>query len=113
MGDPLVAVSTPGAVGAGDGGDGFSFRALFPNPFSNSTQLSFELGRAGVVGVDIYDLRGRRVRAMPSRELGAGAWSISWNGRDANGAEVATGNYVYRVTLDGAPVWTRKITKLR
>lgn len=73
-----------------------------PNPFGPSTRIDFELARSGDVGVDVYNLAGRRVATLLSGELEAGPHSVTWNGRTADGSLAAAGMYWYVVrTGDG------------
>ena len=47
----------------------------------------------------VYDVLGRRVRALYSGEtLTVGHYRTSWNGRDDEGRSVASGVYLYRLT---------------
>jgi hypothetical protein len=69
----------------------------FPNPFNPSTVFRFDLAAEASVSLKIYDVRGRLVRSLVAGELyGAGAHSISWNGRDNIGNSIASGTYYYR-----------------
>ena len=44
----------------------------------------------------MYDVNGRLVRTLVDNELrSAGTHAVSWNGRDASGNTVASGNYIY------------------
>jgi hypothetical protein len=82
------------------------------NPFRNDTELSFVLAEAGPVKVDVFDLRGRRVRTLIDETRRAGVHRIGWSGRDSNGAEVASG--VYLVRLQSAhEVESTAITRVR
>ena len=72
-----------------------------PNPFNPTTSVGYAVPRTGVVDLSIYDASGRLVRTLvdvPSHD--AGRHSVSWNGRDENGVEVAAGVYFARLTVD-------------
>lgn len=72
-----------------------------PNPFNPSTTVAFDLpGNDGSVQVvlAVYDLRGRLVRTLLSRELESGTYSVQWNGEDQSGRRVASGVYFLRLT---------------
>jgi len=73
-----------------------------PNPFRSNTQVSFALGRPGVVRVAVFDPAGRRVRVLHDGELAAGNYSMLWNGRDDGGAPLATGLYFLRISANSA-----------
>ena len=84
----------------------------FPNPFRASTELSFDLARAGNVRFSIYDTAGRLVRVLESQQMGPGRHSTFWNGRDASGRSVARGVYYGRLE-SGAVTETRKLIYVR
>ena len=67
-----------------------------PNPFNPSTTIRFELARSEDVQLEIYDPAGRLVKRLLSERREAGPHSVRWNGRDADGTDVASGVYFYR-----------------
>ncbi len=90
----------------------FAVPANFPNPFNPSTAIRFDLPQAGKVRVDIYDLRGRRVRTLTNGHFPAGSHAEVWNGTDDRGGSVASGQYVYRVVTEHG-TRTRKMMLLK
>jgi hypothetical protein len=85
-----------------------------PNPFNPSTEVSFNLERAGVVSVLVYDLRGVLVRTLDAGNLAAGPAVVVWNGLDQRGLEAASGTYVVRLTQDGRQLGpSRKMVLLK
>ena len=83
-----------------------------PNPFNASTTIVFELDRRQPVSLRIHSITGQLVATLAESVYPAGVFSVSWDGSDARGGEVASGVYVYRlVTAKGAQ--TRKLTLLR
>lgn len=61
-----------------------ALHAAFPNPFSQSTTVRFDLARSVPVSLTVYDLQGRVVERLVSRRvLEAGAHSVTWGGRRA------------------------------
>jgi len=72
-----------------------------PNPFSGSTNLRFELARAGQVSLRIYDAAGRQVRELLNGPMNAGPAQINWDGRDETGLALPSGVYFCRLTADG------------
>lgn len=83
-----------------------------PNPFNPNTTISFSLSRASFVQLTIYNVTGRKVRTLLSRDQRAGTHTLDWDGRDRNGTSVASGVYFYRLVADGV-VQTRKMMLLR
>ena len=78
-----------------------SLHANTPNPFNAKTQISFELAKAGVYELAIYDVAGRRVASFGGIGT-AGLNQMLWDGRSDTGAVVGSGAYYYSLkTADG------------
>lgn len=84
----------------------------YPNPFNSSTKIRIFLPAAGHAKLEIFDIRGRAVKVLTSRVLGAGEYSFVWNGTNRTGRSVSSGSYFYRLT-SGDKVITRKALFLR
>ena len=85
-----------------------------PNPFNASTVIPFTLpedGRARV-RLDIFNLAGQQVRQLVDGSFGVGSHQVSWDGKDDQGRDVATGVYVYRLQV-GNTAQTREMVMLR
>jgi hypothetical protein len=72
-----------------------------PNPFAGSARIAFTLERPGRTTVDVIDAAGRRVASLLDGERGAGAHTLSWNGRDFAERRVASGVYFVRLLAEG------------
>lgn len=92
----------------------FSLRQNYPNPFNPSTTIAFKLRNTTPqpTRLTIYDIAGRKVRILFDETASAGGYTISWDGRDRKGAEVASGLYVSRLQV-GHRVETKKMLLLR
>ena len=66
----------------------------FPNPFNPSTSFSFSLAKKQRIQVDIYNVKGQRVRRL-SADFEAGKHQLSWNAVDENQKALASGVYYY------------------
>lgn len=85
----------------------------YPNPFNPETTIRFQVGRAGEqVNLTIYDPLGRVVKRLVDEHLASGEYALRWDGSNAQGAPVASGTYVYRLTI-GDFVETRKMVLIR
>lgn len=76
----------------------------YPNPFNPETTISFALPGAGSITLRVYDILGREVAELVTDRLSAGRHTISWNGRDSAGREVASGTYLYRLEFAGSSI---------
>ena len=84
----------------------------YPNPANPATAIRFTLARAGEAVVDVYDVRGERLRTLRATGLGAGAHEMVWNGLDGRGEPAPSGTYLYRLRADGVNE-TGKLTLVR
>jgi hypothetical protein len=75
--------------------EAFALLANYPNPFNASTQLRFVLPSDTVVSLRIYNIAGQLQRVLWQGLLPAGVHHVAWDGRNKNGAPVASGVYLY------------------
>lgn len=86
-----------------------------PNPFNPLTTLRFDLAEDGPVRLEIFDVRGRRVRTLLECNLTAGEHAIDWNGTDDGARPLAGGTYVIRLVAgqgEARTLQTRKAVLL-
>ncbi len=76
----------------------FALKGNYPNPFNPSTTISFDLPETADVTVQVLDLLGREVMALPSRTMEAG----SAKSVQINASSLSSGIYLYRVIARGA-----------
>ena len=77
----------------------FTLAQNVPNPFNPATEISFAVpAEAGLVTLDIFDLRGFKVRNLERSQLAPGVYMRVWNGRDDAGTAVSSGVYFYRLS---------------
>jgi hypothetical protein len=72
--------------------------ANFPNPFNPETTISFNLAVASTVSIDIYNIRGQRVRRLLNGSMDSGEHCVVWNGLDDHGRDVGSGVYFYQLS---------------
>ena len=75
-----------------------------PNPAGSKSVISFWLGAAADVRVDVSDIAGRPVAALWDGPLGPGGHLLTWDLLDGDGFEAASGVYLYRITSRGKAV---------
>ncbi len=77
----------------------------FPNPFyftgkgqkNFGTTISFTLQKDSSVNLDVYNIRGQRVKSLINTEMKKGKHSIIWNGENDHNKIVSSGVYLYRL----------------
>ncbi len=74
---------------------------LYPNPFNPRTELYFDLPELGPAHIDVFDSRGRKVSTAWQGWYNGGRQNVTWEGRDADGRQLPSGVYLFR--LVGAP----------
>jgi hypothetical protein len=90
----------------------FKLERNFPNPFNPETMIKFNLAKASKVSLNIYNVLGQVVRTLVNEELPAGIHSIVWDGKNAQGSDVSSGVYFYRIKA-GDFESTMRMTLLR
>jgi len=88
-----------------------------PNPLAGpSTTFRFESPVRAAARLEIYDIRGRQVRLLMKSEVPAGHHRAHWDGCDGGGRNVASGQYLARLRIQGPGVdqeLTRRVTVVR
>ena len=84
-----------------DAGDELARRPVLlpnhPNPFNPTTTIEFKVTTPGFVSLEIFDVRGRRVRTLIRENRETGWHEAVWDGRDDSGGHLAAGTYFYRL----------------
>lgn len=75
-------------------------RNNYPNPFNPSTLIAFDVAKAENVTIEVYNIRGQKVRTLVNDHYAPGKYSVVWYGDDDNGREVASGVYFYKMSTD-------------
>ena len=99
-----AVVDAGNAPGAGLAGAGVPrLGAIAPNPARGTlaARVSFTLPRAARATLDLYDVRGARVRRLLDAALPAGTATPAWDGRDDHGRAVAPGLYFVELAAEG------------
>ncbi len=84
----------------------------FPNPFNPVTHIRFALKKDARVTIEIFNLRGQKIRTLWNQVLKAGEHQFSWNGTDEHNQPQSSGVYFYRVSTPSA-VKLGKMTLLK
>ena len=90
----------------------FALHPNYPNPFNSGTVIRFELPTELEVELTFHDLAGQTVMTRLRGRRPGGSYALSWDGRDADGRELASGVYVYRLRA-GEHTQQRKLLLLR
>ncbi len=92
--------------------ESFTLEQNYPNPFANgvtATQIAFAVEKSGWVVVELYNSVGQKIRTLFTGQVQPGRHVFTWNGRDANGARLPSGIYIYRLTAGNVSTAKRLI----
>ena len=84
----------------------------YPNPFNPTTNIAFSLSEANHVTLEVYNIKGQKVKKLVDETLPAGNHTIIWNGTDLNNKPVASGIYFYKLK-SGNYTSTKKMILLK
>ncbi|MBK7091418.1 MAG: T9SS type A sorting domain-containing protein [bacterium] len=88
-----VAVKVDDTALPGD----FALLQNHPNPFNPTTTIRYSLSRPHLVQIEVYNVLGQLVSTLENSEQGVGVYETTWDGTNANGQNVASGVYFYRL----------------
>jgi len=69
----------------------------YPNPFNPTTTISFSLKEAGIVAIDIFNMKGQLVKTLINEEMTGAYHNVVWNGKDNKNKQVTSGIYFYKM----------------
>jgi hypothetical protein len=88
-----------GPISAVAGGEArpsrYALAQNFPNPFAGESTIRYSLPERGYVRLNVYNLAGRLVDTLVDGFIEAGEHEVVWIGRDADGAPLPGGVYLY------------------
>lgn len=82
---------------------------VYPNPFREQVNLTYELERSAQVHVAVYDITGKQVATLVNGQQGAGKHIQTMDGNNYN---MPAGTYFIRLNVDGK-VMTNKIIRVK
>ena len=91
----------------------FSLNAATPNPFNPATTISYEVPQSAHIQLTIYNLLGQEVVRLVDQVQAAGRYQITWNAVNGQGASVASGVYLYRLSSSSGYSDSRRMTLLK
>lgn len=74
--------------------------ALYPNPFNGSITIAYNLQTTTQLVINIFNLKGEKVRTIFSGMQSEGNHVLRWNGKSDNSIQVASGVYFCRLTTN-------------
>ena len=84
----------------------------FPNPFNPTTTIKYQVKEASDIAIEVYNVRGQKIKTLVNDNLPAGEYEVKWNGNDDNGSSVASGIYFYKLR-SGNDSQTKKMVLMK
>jgi hypothetical protein len=79
----------------------FSLSQNYPNPFNNTTKIQYVVpdvpGKFAYVLVQVFDIGGRKIKTLAKGDHSPGTYTVTWDGTNDEGNQVATGVYLFRL----------------
>jgi hypothetical protein len=72
----------------------------YPNPFNPNTQISFSLDKEGFASIEIFNMKGQKVKTLLQGVTTGGYHTVNWDGKDDLNNEVGSGVFFYKLTTD-------------
>ncbi len=69
----------------------------YPNPFNPSTNIRYFIPQRSRVKLNIYNVRGQKVKTLLDSDMEKGQYQIVWNGNNNQNKKVASGMYFYKL----------------
>ncbi|NNF56841.1 MAG: T9SS type A sorting domain-containing protein, partial [Rhodothermaceae bacterium] len=110
-GDEDAALQNPLASSTAQA-DVFAVASIYPNPSAGAVTLAVHSAADAPISVEIFDVMGRRVKALEAAASAGSVVEIGWDGADEAGRSLAGGVYVVRVR-QGTEQQVAKLTLLR
>jgi hypothetical protein len=64
----------------------------YPNPFNPTTKINYQLPKAGLVTLKVYDILGREVATLVNENQPAGSYSVPFDA-----SKLSSGIYIYTI----------------
>jgi len=94
-------VQSPGGSGISAGPSEipscYQLYRCYPNPFNKKTLILYDISEETKCNIDVFDISGRRIKALKDKIVKPGHYTVEWNGRNNHGKRVASGIYFYRL----------------
>ncbi|HNW49815.1 MAG TPA: endo-1,4-beta-xylanase [Prolixibacteraceae bacterium] len=80
----------------------------YPNPFSSSTTITFQVKTPSTVTLKVYNNMGQEVKTLVNKKMDSGTHSISWDATNNFGSKLGNGIYYYQL-ISGQNITSKKM----
>ena len=72
----------------------------YPNPFNPTTTINYSLNYNSNVTLEVFNIKGQKIKTLENEDKIAGNHSLIWNGKDSDDESVASGVYFYKLVSE-------------
>jgi len=72
----------------------------YPNPFNPVTNIAYSVKEAGIVTLEVYNIKGQLVKTLVNELKETGTHTVTWSGTDNSNKSVSSGVYFYKMVAD-------------
>jgi hypothetical protein len=90
-----VAVSAP---------ETFGLSQNYPNPFNPSTNINYQIPKAGFVSLKVFNIIGKEIATLVNQEEPAGDYKVQFDTHN-----IASGTYFYKLSAGGVSLYKKMI----
>lgn len=113
LSDEFIIASAASAVDLPTIEKAGGFKQIAPNPFNPSAQIKFVVNRDNIVQLNVYDIRGQKVRTLVQDRLPANEYTFVFDGKDDAGQTLASGTYFARLRIGAEVMQVRKMSLVK
>jgi hypothetical protein len=73
-----------------------ALKGNLPNPFNPETTIYYDILDPCMVSIEVYNVKGQKVRTLVNENMLSGRFNIVFNGKDDQGKSLSSGVYFYR-----------------
>jgi hypothetical protein len=84
----------------------------YPNPFRDNINICYEIKEPVLASIEIYNLKGQKIRTLVNSSIKTGRYTLVWDGRDSQGIHSSNGVYFCRMQA-GKYLQTEKLVLLK
>jgi hypothetical protein len=88
----------------------FELLFRYPNPFTSGITLGLDLKKEATLKVEIFNIKGQRIKSWQTPKQAAGPLDIHWDGCSEAGQCTSSGIYFIKISGEGTSL-TRKALK--
>ncbi|MFO7896377.1 MAG: C25 family cysteine peptidase [Candidatus Cloacimonadales bacterium] len=86
----------------------------FPNPFNPTTTIAFSVQNDhDFVELEVFNIKGQSIKKLAAANFTAGRHNVVWSGQDRYNKQVASGIYLYKMSVNGKTIAAQKMLMLK